>query len=842
MLTPAQKQYMEIKEKYKDCIVFFRLWDFYETFYQDAYICSKVLDIALTTKNKNSSNPTPMAWIPYHSVDKYIPKLIEKNYKIAIAEQIWEVIPWKVVERKVTQIITPWTYIKEKQIENNILTTISYHQKYYLAWSDISTWIFNIQEIDNLNELKDIFFKINPKEFIIPLDIEDKEKIENHIKTFFNPFIIHWNIPYDADFLIQEYTKTKSFDSFWKALDNFWKRKALWTFLSYLQELSILPNILKIKFHEKKENIYFDMLSIKNLEITQSSYDQDKKHSLLTILENVKTSIWSRTLKKWLLNPTKSLEQIKFRQQGFTYFQENQNTDKIINLIKNIYDIERIIYLIINKQNNPFNWLKIKISLHAILEIEKIEQKYIKVSEDIKKLYEKLDKWLKDEGFSIEKDYIKNWFLQNIDELRNLAYKWDKLIIDYQQELVKKFNLNIKIRYVSNQWYLTEVSKKDAVKFETLVEKEFDDKFSFIRKQTLKIAERYTSSYLKQLEEKILTAQSQLQQEEFLILENWRKEIENIQSQIEDLALDIAHIDIFTNLWKFFKENNYTKPEFIEKWIEIIKWRHPVIEKFLPVDESFIENDLKIKDEIIHIITWPNMWWKSTFLRQNAIILLLAHCGFFVPAKTCKTQILSWIFARVWSWDILVKNQSTFMTEMIEVSNILNNADENSFIIFDELWRGTSTYDGMAISQAVIQYLVENLKSKTLFATHYHELIKLEDKFSNQVKNFSVAVYDKDNQIIFMKKIIPHGANKSYGIHVAELAWLHPSIIENAKNILNNLENKKNIQQISLFDLQQDDTYKQKYKEIKNKIDNLNINNMTPLKALEILEQLKNDN
>lgn len=841
MLTPAQKQYVDIKQKYKDCIVFFRLGDFYETFNQDAYICAKILDIALTTKNKNSKKPTPMAWIPYHSIEKYIPKLLDKNYKVAIAEQVWEIVPWKIVERKVTQIITPWTYVKESKNENNILTIISYDKTYCLVWSDISTWVFNIQEIKKLDELKDILFKISPKEFIIPLDIENKEEIEEHIKTFLNPFITHWNIPYDIDFLIQEYTKTKSFDSFGKSLDNQGKKEALWTFLSYLQELNIQPNILKIKFHEKEDNIYFDMLSIKNLEILQSSYDQDKKHSLLTIIDKTITSVWARTLKKWLLNPTKSVEKINFRQQWFEYFQKNQNSDKIINLLKNIYDIERVFFLILNKQNNPFYWVKLKISLESIQKIKELDDKYIKIPENIKKLYEKLNKWLKDEWFSVEKDYIKDWFSPKIDELRKIAYKWDQLLIDYQQELVKKIWINVKIKYINNQWYLVEVSKKDVEKFEKIIETQTDEKFLFTRKQTLKIAERYISHYLKELERKILASKYQLQEEESSILSTWKIELESIGNQIEKLAQDIANIDIFTNLWKFFKKNNYTKPEFIEKWIEIIWGRHPVIETFLPVNESFIENNLKIQDEIIHIITWPNMWWKSTFLRQNTIILLLAHCGFSVPAKACTTQMLSWIFARVGSWDVLVKNQSTFMTEMIEVANILNNADENSFIIFDELWRWTSTYDGIAISQAVIQYLIDKLKSKTLFATHYHELIKLEDKSPKQVKNFSVAVYDKDEQIIFMKKIIPHGASKSYGIHVAELAWLPSPIIDNSKNILKNLENnKKIIKQDSLFDFStQNNEYKEKYDKLINKLNSIDINNLTPLQALEILNKLK---
>lgn len=843
-LTPAQQQYVDIKSKYKDAILFFRMWDFYETFYDDAKICARVLDIALTTRDRNSDNPVPMAGIPFHAVEKYIPKLLEANYKIAIAEQIGQVVPWKVVDRKVSQVITPWTYVKEEKNENNILAMISNAWKYYLAYSDVSTWVFNIQEIDSLEELKDTLFKISPKEFVLPLNIENKDEIEEYILNFLNPFVTHLNIPYDYEEIIKLKTNIDRLDSFGQALDKEEKQQVLWMFLEYLEQLNLEFNILKIKFEEKQDNIYFDVLSIKNLEILQSSYDQNKKNSLLNLLDQTTTASGSRLFRNWLLHPIRNLSILEYRQKWFDYFITNLEIINKISLeLKKIYDIERLSYLILTKSNNPFYWLKLKISLNTILSIIEIDNKYLELSVELRKLLNILNKWLKDDNFTVEKDFIQDWFSQEVDKLRDLAYNSDKLILEYQQELIKKLWVNVKVKYVNNQWFLIEVSKKDVKKFEEAFSELEWDKYNFTRKQTLKIAERYISPYLKELEEKSLTSLYKLQDKEKEILDSWKQVLSWLSTQIEELSHQVGQVDIFVNLWQFFSNYDYIKPELNSDKLEIVWWRHPVIEKFLPVNESFIENDLSLSPGMVHIITWPNMWWKSTYLRQNALILLLAHCGMYVPAKSCKTPLLSWIFARVGSGDVLVKNQSTFMTEMIEVANILNNADKNSFIIFDELWRWTSTYDGMAISQAVIEYIIKKLKAKTLFATHYHELIKLEDKYPEKVKNFSVAVYENGWNIIFMKKIVPGWVSKSYWIHVGELAWLPQDIIENAKKNLENLENKKRIvSQNSLFDMDNlDKQYEKKYNHLLSKIKSINVNNITPLQALELLDELRKE-
>ena len=837
-LTPAQKQYLQIKEKYKDAILFFRMWDFYEVFYDDAKICAKVLDIALTSRDKNSSNPIPMAWIPFHAVDKYLPKLLEAGYKVAIAEQVWEVVPGKVVERKVTQVITPWTYVKEEKNENNIVAIYEENWKYYIVWWDISVWIFNVSEFSNIEDLKEQLFKIFPKEIVLVDKLSKNQDLKDYISTYLSAFVSYCSLPYLWEDKLKKYVL--SFDVYGKALDNDSKRKTLALLIDYLENLSIPVNLIKIKFSQVWDYIYFDSITIRNLEILSSSYDNDKKHSLFAILDKTITNVGSRTLKNWLLHPLKNLEEINYRLEGFEYFMNFNKVLEFKKYLKQIYDIERLSYLIQYKSNNPFHWLKLKTSLNAIFELSKIDNKYLYLSEDIVELKNLLNEWLNDWDFSVEKDYIKDGFSEKVDELRKIAYHSDKLLIDYQQELVNKFWLPIKIKYINNQGYLLEVSKKDVPKFEKLMKTFDNEKYVFTRKQTLKLVERYTNDYLKSLESKILQATFELQETEKEILENWKQKLSYLTEEIENLAQQVAYIDIFINLWEFFKANNYTKPIVSDEFNEILikKWRHPVIEQFLPKDEAFIDNDLYMKESIVHIITWPNMGWKSTYLRQNSLILLLSHCWLYVPASECKTYVLSWIFARVGSGDVLVKKQSTFMTEMIEVANILNNADEKSFIIFDELWRWTSTYDWMAISQAVIEYVVEKLKSKTLFATHYHELIKLEEKYPTRIKNFCVWVHEYDGKIIFLKKILPWGADKSYGIYVAELAWLPKEIIKKAKEIETQFDksaNKKVIVQ-SLFE----EVETPECDKLKNKLEKIDINNITPLQALNILNDLKN--
>jgi len=447
-----------------------------------------------------------------------------------------------------------------------------------------------------------------------------------------------------------------------------------------------------------------------------------------------------------------------------------------------------------------------------------------------------------------------------VDELRKIAFHSDDLLLQYQQFLVQQsWVQNVKLKFVMNQWYFIELTTKDSVQFEEKLWiwnwNQEDERLNLYRRNTLKWNQRYSSTYLEKLQENIITSREKLTKlENDLLKEMWEK-IWDKNAEISAFAQKIAELDVFCSHAVFAFENRYIQPEMNNKnLIEIVWWRHPVIEAYLPTDQQFIPNDLSIweKDnhekEMIHIITWPNMWWKSTFLRQSALIVLLAHCGLFVPATSAKIWIVDGIFARVGSGDVIAKNQSTFMTEMIEVSNILNNATSQSFIIFDELGRGTSTYDGLALTSAILQYVLKHVKAKTLIATHYHELIKLEQMYP-EVKNYSVSVYETDKEVLFMKKIVKGWASKSYWIDVAKIAWIPDEILKLSREILKWFESKQSesnshtqIISTPLFEIQNNDSkYQEKYEKIQRIITQADLNNMTPIQAIQFLAKIKDE-
>jgi len=814
-LTPAQRQYLEIKSKYKDCILFFRMWDFYETFYEDAKICSKILDIALTTRDKNSPNPIPMAGVPYHSADKYIKKLVENWYKVAIAEQVWPVKPWQIVNREVVAVITPWTFIDDDKIEDyNFIVGITVKQinndyVYLIAFGDFTIWEYRTAKFENIEELKKFLFKIQPKEIIFDIDMPSfiKEDLTNWIKNFLKSYISIYDKPHDSEDFVKNMLWIQKIKAFWKALegDLILAFSLLLNYLVDLQKTS-LKNIVKIGLWTQQNEIYIDDVTIRNLEIFKSSYEGNEKYSLYYVINNTFTSMGSRYLKQLLLKPTRDLKLLKKRYDDLKYV-HSLDLENIEKRLVNIWDINRLVSKILYKKNLPSLFVKLKNYLILWLEISKFlwdrffDEK-VNIIEDFVK---KINAILKEEIINDEIDFVKDWYDNQIDELRKIAYHSDELLVSYQQELVKYFWVPVKIKFINNQGYFIEVSKKDI----TLLEKKIDStnpKFNLIRRQTLKSVERYTSTYLSDIESKILTATERLKELEKQVLDNLKEDLQNIVDYIYQFSDIIAYIDVLIAMAKLLDQNRII-PEIKSGFdIKIVWGRHPVVEKYLPIDQQFVPNDLimdKGENWYIHIITGPNMGWKSTFLRQNALIVYLAHCGLPVPAKEAIISLVDWIFARVGSWDVIAKNQSTFMTEMIEVAGILHNATKNSFIILDELGRWTSTYDWLALARAIVEFISEKIGSKTLFATHYHELIQLEWKVK-WVTNWSVAVYETDKDVVFLKKIIRWGASKSYGIEVAKLAGLPDIVIKRAEEYLKQLETKISSsdkpKQIWLFD------------------------------------------
>ena len=876
-LTPALKQYQEMKKLNTDCVLFFRIGDFYEVFFEDANICHNVLDLVLTSKNKSAETPIPMAWIPHHSIDKYIPKLIQHWYKVAIAEQVSDPKPWKLVQREITQIITPWTYIQEWAKNFNYMLAITRKELktwelYHVAWWDFTLWEYQTKSFSNLWDAQKWILTLSPSEVIIDIDFPEKDSISTPIQQYLQCLISVYEVPTDPEGFLCNMSRVQTLSSFWQSVGE-WRLQAITLLLHYIRhtQQQNLANISKISYHAQSGFVLMDEITIKNLEIFSSSYENNQQYSLFWILDKTKTSAWARLLHYYLANPINSISDIQRRQNLISHYQEVDYSKLILKKLSETFDLQKITSSILYKKLSPIPFLKLRSTLNlffweweesqillkelTLLWLQQNEQDWLKL------LQEKLQKILKSDSEVMDWDYfIADWRNDQIDKLREIAFHSDDLLMKYQQFLVQQsWVQNVKLKFIMNQWYFIELTIKDAVLFEEKLwiwswEKE-DERLNLYRRNTLKWNQRYSSTYLEKLQENILTARDQLTKLENDLLKQMWEEIADKNWLISSFAQKIAQLDVFCSHAVFAFENQYIQPEISQKnQIEILWWRHPVIEAYLPNDQQFIPNDLSIwelsqlhEKEMIHIITGPNMWWKSTYLRQSALIVLLAHCGLFVPATSAKIWLVDWIFARVGSGDVIAKNQSTFMTEMIEVSNILNNATSQSFIIFDELWRWTSTYDWLALTSAILQYVLKHVKAKTLIATHYHELIKLE-KMYPEVKNYSVSVYETDKEVLFMKKIVKGWANKSYWIDVAKIAWIPDEILRQAREILKWFELKQNNDQHSqivstpLFELQNNDSkYQQKYEKIQRIITQADINNMTPLQAIQFLAKIKDE-
>jgi len=867
--TPAIIQYLDIKKEHADCILFFRMGDFYETFFEDAKICSKVLDIVLTSKNKNSENSVPMAGIPYHSADKYITKLINNGYKVAIAEQTSEPIPGKIVEREVVSIITPGTYIQESKKEFTYTMAVTFlphtnGNSYHIARGDFSIGEYRTKSFTDIGEMLKFILTIRPVEIVFDVDFPEKESISIPVQQAMKSLVSVRDIPPDPEKFLVVTTGVQQIASYGKAIED-GKLATITLLLSYLKHTQkhSLTNITKISFHSQDTYLILDEVTIKNLELLSSTYEGSEKYSLLNILDTTKTSGGARLLRYLITNPIKDQWQLERRLDTIeNYYSKEDESKNIHQLLSNVRDIPKLVSTILYKKLLPNTFIKLRATLRIFFENKFLldELKYLWMSETtqnyLQNLYNYLEQLLKnDEEYKDDIDFIRDGYQSKIDELRRIAYHSDELLMQYQQELAKVWWIpNVKVKYVLNQWYFLEVTNKDIKQFEERLNRELDEKFSLIRRNTLKWGQRYSSPYLENLEVNILKAKDELRALEFELLQQAQQKIAGGTKELNEFAEWIAWLDLFVSQALLAHEKNFIKPEFIKNdTMTIIEWRHPVIEKYLPLDQQFIPNDLSLngksdsEEGFLHIVTGPNMWGKSTYLRQNALIVLMAHCGLFVPAKECKIWIVDALFARIGSGDNIAKNQSTFMTEMIEVANILNNASKKSFIIFDELWRWTATYDGLALTKAILEYLVTNIGAKTLIATHYHELIQLEDTLPG-VKNFSVSVYETEKEVIFMKKIVRGGASKSYGLDVAKLAWIPAAIVQRAKGHLDTLEQEKGTrskeQEKNLLPLTFDLVPPERdgrYEKVKVLLETYDLNNITPLQALQLLSKIKDE-
>jgi len=799
-LTPMMQQYLEVKDKNKECILFFRLGDFYEMFFEDAEIASRELELVLTGRDCGLEKRAPMCGIPYHASSSYINKLVTKGYKVAICEQLEDPSEAKgIVRRDVIKIITPGTYSDSSFLEdtrNNYLMSLYIENDYAaLCFADVSTGDFQCtlvkQEISNvLDEIS----KFLPKEIILCKDVSGT--LLNSITERFSVVITDKDQEYFTSSALEN-LKAQFKNCYIESFDSILHKGAN-GLLKYIMETQkiVLSHINHISFYNSCDYLSIDINSRRNLEITETLKDKSKKGSLLWVIDKTNTAMGARLLRKWLEQPLVKKDKIVDRLDAIEEIVNNYQLyeDLKINL-KDIYDIERLVGKISSKSVNAKELLALKSSIEKIPKIKELLSNFkcnlLKGTHHnldcLQDVYEVIHNSIIDNpSFSIkEGGIIKDGYNEAIDEFRKAKTNGKEWIASLEQQERDVTGIkSLKVGYNKVFGYYIEITKSN---FSSIPENRY------IRKQTLANCERYITPELKEIEEKVLGAQEKLIELEYSAFVEIRDSVEKQIDRMQNSARLISEVDCLCSLSLVAKENNYCKPEIKDEGdLVIIEGRHPIVEKVISRN-SFVSNDTHLNNQSkqLVLITGPNMAGKSTYMRQVALINILAQIGSFVPAKKASIAICDKIFTRIGASDDLAGGKSTFMVEMWEVSNILKNATKNSLIILDEVGRGTSTYDGLSIAWSVIEYICSNkkIKCKTLFATHYHELTSLEGKI-NGVKNYSVAVKKVQNDIIFLRKIIEGGADESYGIEVAKLAGIPEEVINRAKDILHTLESK----------------------------------------------------
>ena len=861
VLSPMMKHYIETKNQYRDCFLFYRLGDFYEMFFDDAILASRELEITLTGKDCGLPERAPMCGIPFHAAENYIAKLIEKGYKVAICEQLEDPATCKgIVKRDVVRIVTPGTVIDSNMLdekENNYIMSIYQKGLYFgISVCDITTGNFyssEIKETNNFQILLDEIARYNPAEIItnkLFLGLEET----NQIKERFNVYISSVD-----DELFNE--NSEELQKLFKFVDNDENElkklsdkilavasiNALMEYLNNTQKVK-LEHINTIKIYDINKYMVLDINARRHLELTEKMRDKNKKGTLLWVLDKTSTSMGGRLLKRWINNPLLSVEIINERLHAVEELKNNLILrDELKEALKKVYDIERLIGKIAFGNANARDMISLKISLSMLPEIKQIlSTTNSKMLSNLYKNLDELDDVFKLIELSIveeppititEGGIIKLGYNEDVDKYRKATTEGKTWLIELEAKEKQITGIkNLKVGYNKIFGYYIEVSKSNL--------NMIPDRY--IRKQTLANGERFITEDLKELESQILGAQDKLVGLEYDIFIEIRNKISKQIERIQQTANIISILDVLASFAEVSSDYNYTMPIVDESGeIDIKEGRHPVIEKMLPRNE-FVANDTYLDNENdrFSIITGPNMAGKSTYMRQVALITIMAQIGCFVPASYAKIGIVDKVFTRVGASDDLSMGQSTFMVEMSEVATILKNATKNSLVILDEIGRGTSTYDGLAIAWAVVEYMTnkEKIGCKTLFATHYHELTELEEKIEG-VKNYSVAVKEKGENVIFLRKIVKGGTDESYGIHVAKLAGVPQAIIKRSNEILRTLERKvkinSEVKENKKIVSGQLDMYNYKLADIAHELDKVNLNELTPIDALNILVKIK---
>ena len=845
------KQYREIKEKYPDSILLFRVGDFYETFHEDATVTSKVLGIVLTRRGSGINKETKLAGFPHHSLDTYLHKLVKAGHRVAICEQLENPKLTKtIVKRGVTDLVTPGVALNDEilnQKKNNFLAAINFSKKNVgIAFLDISTGEF-ISSEGSFDYCLNLIENFEPKEILISK--ADKKLFENkNINEDYFFFVDDWMINFDTSLKkIYNHFDVKTLKGFGIS-DNSLGVISASMILHYLEDShkKRLVHIKKINPINNKSFLLMDRFTISNLELVNSKFPGGK--SVLDIIDKTSTPMGSRLLRRWLCFPSVDLIEIKFRHDIVEEFSKLSTTN-LIEKYNSIIDIERIISKITNYKVNPRELINFKFSLLKVDEIKKelnsnsknlkILSKKFKGSNQVVQLIEKN---LFDESpVNINKgNTIKNGINKSLDNFRDVFNNSKKHLQKILEREIQNTGINsLKISFNNVFGYYLEVTNAHKLKVPE----------NWIRKQTLVNAERYITEELKEYESKILIAEEKIKEIEVIEFNKVLVKLIPHISNLQDIAKIVAYSDCLLSFSETSKAYNYSKPIIDESDnFEVIDGRHPVIEHTLEESKSYIPNDIRINktDQQILMITGPNMSGKSAILRQTALISILAQMGSFVPAKKLKMGFFDKIFTRVGASDNISQGESTFMMEMLEAASIVNNLSNRSLILLDEIGRGTSTYDGISIAWAITQFVHDHYtKAKTLFATHYHELNMMCDKFK-RVKNFNIQIKETEKDIIFLRKLIPGGSAHSFGIHVAKMAGMPSEIIKISKNILKSLEkshrenkdiqiNESSEMQLTFFDMEN-----KNYEEFKDELEAIDTDNITPMEALVKLSELKN--
>ena len=862
--SPMMQRYLETKEQYKDCILFYRLGDFYEMFFDDAITAARELEITLTGKDCGQEERAPMAGVPHHAAEMYISRLIAKGYKVAICEQLEDPKNAKgIVKRGVIRVVTPGTIVESNMLEerkNNYIMSIFKSGIYFgIGVCDISTGEFYAAEIkdnNNFPQLLDEIARYTPSELVINSNLADCTEEMSKIRERFQCYITRFQDKfYDSkpDIIKLRFNLV---DPNQKLIENIEERSfavaSINALIEYIEQtqMTSLDHINKITIYQISKYMSLDINARRNLEITEKMRDKSKKGTLLWVLDKTSTSMGGRHLRRWLNDPLIDTLEINRRLESVKELKENvMLRGDVIDNLKKVYDIERLAGKMAYGNANARDMITLKNSLARLPEVKSVLQTsespmlkdiYDNLDE-LQDIYELIEKSIVDDPPMTVKDggIIKLGYNEEVDKLKTATTEGKNWIIQLEAEEREKTGIkNLKVGFNKVFGYFIEVTKSNL---DQVPER-------YVRKQTLTNAERYITEELKNLENQILGAEEKVVSLEYDLFTKIREEIAKNIRRLQKTATMVSTLDVLASFAQVAEDMNYCMPQVDNSGIIDIKGgRHPVIEKMLGAGE-FVENDtyLDKNENRLSIITGPNMAGKSTYMRQVALITLMAQVGSFVPAEEAKIGVVDKIFTRVGASDDLSMGQSTFMVEMMEVATILKEATQNSLVILDEIGRGTSTYDGLSIAWAVAEYIANKEKcgAKTLFATHYHELTELEEKIEG-VKNYSIAVKEKGEDIVFLRKIVRGGTDESYGIHVARLAGVPKLVTEEANKILKSLERKniltgkkeekKDKKQVE----GQFDMYNFKLAEIAHEIDKINLNELTPIDALNTLVRIK---